>query len=103
MGESIILRLCKLVIFGGSFELIPKLYESPCTSIISLIGRDSNICITKLQILMENVCSIFSTALFNLKQTLETKLHIKYIIRHIHAEQMLVKREQLKEKKFHNK
>ena len=65
MGESIILRVCKLVIFRGSFELIPKLYKSPCTSKIPIISKDLNIFIPKLQILIENLNSIFGTALIN--------------------------------------
>ena len=65
MGESIILRVCKLVIFGENFDLITKLYKSPCTSNISLKGRDSNICVPKLQILIENLRSICGRIPYN--------------------------------------
>ena len=68
MGKFIILKVCKHVIFAGSFELIPKLYYSPCNGNIPLIGRDSNICIQQLLILMENLSSAFGAAFFNLKK-----------------------------------
>ena len=43
--------------------------KSPSNALVTflLIGRDSNNCITKIQILIENYSSIFGTALINLK------------------------------------